>query len=313
MDLTMNEDQAGILTALDVLTRGYTEPALHDAPLAATHAGLDRELREAGFLDVAIDPELGTRAAAIVVERIARLPWATEIAASAFMRPLFVTPPSGPVVLFDGARTPRALRFLVPGATVIVLEEGSVTSFVATAEQIRAEPEALYAYPMATLLAVPEDRTPLDVSPADLRSRWRAALAAEAAGLLAAALDSTVRYVSEREQFGRKLAAFQAIRHRLAEAQVRANGVYWLAMKAAATLDPADTAMACWHAQESARLGVYDFHQFLGGMGMTLEHPLHLWTYRLKALIGELGGRAASALAAADALWPRQEGHLPAM
>ena len=38
-------------------------------------------------------------------------------------------------------------------------------------------------------------------------------------------------------------------------------------------------------------------------MGMTLEHPLHLWTYRLKALIGELGGRGTSALAAAEGLW----------
>ncbi|MFN3472465.1 MAG: acyl-CoA dehydrogenase family protein [Blastomonas sp.] len=307
MDLIMTEDQAAILAALDVLTRGYAEPALHDAPLAATHAGLDRDLREGGFLDVAADPDLGTQAAAIVVERIARLPWASEIGASAFMRPLFATPPTGPLVLLDGMRTQRALRFLAPGATVIVLEDDAVTSFVASADQIRAEPEALYAYPMATLLGLPEDRAALDVSPADLRSRWQAALAAEAAGLLAAALDSTVRYVSEREQFGRKLATFQAIRHRLAEAQVRSNGVYWLAMKAAATLDSADAAMACWYAQESARLSVYDFHQFLGGMGMTLEHPLHLWTYRLKALIGELGGRGANALAAADALWPQQD------
>ena len=47
----------------------------------------------------------------------------------------------------------------------------------------------------------------------------------------------------------------------------------------------------------------YDLHQFLGAMGMTLEHPLHLWTYRLKALIGELGGRAEQAAAAADAIW----------
>jgi hypothetical protein len=38
-------------------------------------------------------------------------------------------------------------------------------------------------------------------------------------------------------------------------------------------------------------------------MGMTLEHPLHLWTYRMKALVSEFGGRAAQAAAAADALW----------
>jgi alkylation response protein AidB-like acyl-CoA dehydrogenase len=33
----------------------------------------------------------------------------------------------------------------------------------------------------------------------------------------------------------------------------------------------------------------------LGAMGMTLEHPLHLWTYRLKFLLSVLGGRGAHA------------------
>ena len=32
---------------------------------------------------------------------------------------------------------------------------------------------------------------------------------------------------------------------------------------------------------------------------MTLEHPLHLWTYRLKVLLSELGGRGAQAQAVA--------------
>jgi hypothetical protein len=40
-------------------------------------------------------------------------------------------------------------------------------------------------------------------------------------------------------------------------------------------------------------------HQMLGAMGMTLEHPLHLWTYRLKALLSELGGRGGQAEAVA--------------
>jgi alkylation response protein AidB-like acyl-CoA dehydrogenase len=109
--------------------------------------------------------------------------------------------------------------------------------------------------------------------------------------------------VSERKQFGRPLATFQAIRHRLAEASVRATGVRWLALKAAASDDAADAALAAHHAQDSAARIVYDLHQFLGGMGITLEHPLHLWTYRLKALLADLGGRHAHASAAAGFLW----------
>jgi hypothetical protein len=48
-------------------------------------------------------------------------------------------------------------------------------------------------------------------------------------------------------------------------------------------------------ALQSATQIVYDLHQMFGAMGITLEHSLHLWTYRLKALLSELGGRAGQA------------------
>lgn len=304
MDLSLTDDQRAILSALDALVRPFEDAPLHEAPFAATSAALDAELREGGFLMVAADPELGTVTGALVAERLARLPYATEAAASALVGPL-LGDAGGPVCLVDGTRVPRMVRFLAPGAHVIVVSDDAVSHFVAETAHLTAEAEALYGYPVATLGAIPASATRLDIAPDEIRTRWRVALAAEAAGLLRGALASTVKHVSDREQFGRKLATFQAMRHRLAEAEVRTNGVYWLAMKAAYTLDPADAALATIHAQESARACVYDFHQFLGAMGMTLEHPLHLWTYRLKALIGELGGRGANAAAAADALWPR--------
>lgn len=302
MDLSLNSDQVAILDALDSLAKPFVGVLLHQTGFALTDAGLDGELARGGFLDVAFDPELGVGAAAVIVERLARLPQATEAALSAIVRPLLGEGIGGPVCSVEEGRTNRPLRFLKEGATVIVVGE-TVTSFTATADQVRAEPEALYGYPVGTLLSLPTDRRSHEVSAQVLRTHWRIALAAEAAGLLAAALESVCAYTSQRHQFGRPLASFQGMRHRLAEAQVRTNGVYWLAMKAAATRDPADAALAAFHAQESARVVVYDFHQFLGGMGMTLEHPLHLWTYRLKLLTGEIGGRGANALAAANALW----------
>lgn len=304
MDFSLTDDQQAILDALDGLCRPFEAAPLHDAPLAATSADLDAQLAAAGFLDVAADPDLGTVSAALVVERLAKLPYATEAAASAFFRPL-LGDVEGPVCLVDGARTPRMVRFLAEGALVIVLEDDQVSSFVAGAEHCRAEADALFGYPVATLTNIPGDRQSCEVDVQDARVRWQTAIAVEAAGLLSAALASVVAHVSEREQFGRKLATFQALRHRLAEAQVRANCLHWMALKAAATLDPADAALAANYAQEAARACTYDFHQFLGAMGMTLEHPLHMWTYRLKALIGELGGRGANAADAADAIWGR--------
>jgi type IV secretory pathway protease TraF len=304
MDLALTPDQIAILDALDSLAKPYASPTLHDTSLALVSETLDRELAENGFLDVAFDPDLGVVTAALVVERLARLPFAVEAAASALVRPLFGSEMSRPVCLVEAGKASRPIRFLAAGATVIVVGPDRVTSFVAQADQVRSE-ETLFAYPMGRLLIDPTTvaGTAHDVLPEDVKTRWRIAIAAEAAGLLAAALGSVTAYVTDRQQFGRPLATFQALRHRLAEAQVRTNGLYWLAMKAAATLDPGDAALAALHAQESARACVYDFHQFLGAMGMTLEHPLHLWTYRLKALASDLDGRGGQALAAAEAAW----------
>ena len=42
----------------------------------------------------------------------------------------------------------------------------------------------------------------------------------------------------------------------------------------------------------------------MGAMGMTLEMSLHLWTYRMKALLSELGGRGGQASAVAAHCFP---------
>ncbi len=304
MDISLTSDQVAILDALDSLAKPYTDVPIGDHSLALTSAALDRELIAGGFLDVASDPDLGTATAAVIVERLARLPFTSEAALSAFFRPQLGEAAGHPLCIVT-SKSNRPVRFLREGATVLWVGDGTVKSFVAAAEHCRAEPDALFGYPVATLLVDPAAvaTTAHEITAEDCRTRWRVALAAEAAGLLAAALESVCAHVAQREQFGRPIASFQAVRHRLAEAQVRSNSLHWLAMKAAGTLDPSDAAMALLHAQESARACVYDFHQFLGAMGMTLEHPLHLWTYRLKALASELGGRGGNALATADAIW----------
>lgn len=304
MHLSLNEDQTQILDFIDSLAKPFAGVPLHDTSFALTSDELDSALVENGFLDVAAMPELGAVTAALVVEKLARLPFAVEAAASALVRPLLDPDLPRPLCLVQEGQLRKPVRFLKPGATVVVVGDGGVRSFTATDDLIRgAGEEVLYAYPMAYLTGIPAETRAHDVAADTVLRAWRVALAAEAAGLLAAALQSATNYVSERKQFGRPLATFQALRHRLAEAQVVTNGVYWLAMRAAGTADPADAAMAALHAQEAAKRVGYDYHQFLGAMGMTLEHPLHLWTYRLKALTSELGGRGEQALAAADALW----------
>lgn len=304
MQLALNEDQTQVLDFVEALARPFVSAPLHDAGLALESGELDAALVENGFLDVMAVEELGPVTAALVVEKLARLPFAVEAAASALVRPLIDPDLPRPLCLVEEGRLAAPLRFLRPGATVVVVGPGGVSSFTASEDMIApAQEDTLYAYPVAFLTGVPGAVTMHAVDPAEVTRAWRVAMAAEAAGLLGAALASVVTYVSERRQFGRPLATFQAMRHRLAEAQVVTNTAYWLAMRAAASGTQADAALALLHAQEAARRVCYDYHQFLGGMGMTLEHPLHLWTYRLKLLTAELGGRGGQGLAAAEALW----------
>jgi alkylation response protein AidB-like acyl-CoA dehydrogenase len=120
-----------------------------------------------------------------------------------------------------------------------------------------------------------------------------------------AAIDATVEHLSVRKQFGRPLGSFQALRHRMAECAVLAGGVRRLALKAAWTGAAGDAALAALHAQDSATRVSYDIHQMMGAMGMTLEMPVHLWTYRMKALLSELGGRGGQATAVAQHCFAR--------
>lgn len=304
MDLSLNEDQRQILDFIDSLTRPYAGVPIHDVHYALTSDELDAELEENGFLDVMAVDELGPVTAALVVEKLARLPFAIEAAASALVRPLIDPDLPRPLCLVEEGRLNRPVRFLKPGASVAVIGPSGVRSFTASADLIApSQDDTLYAYPVAFLTGLPDGLREHDVAADEVRRAWRVALAAETAGLLGASLESITTYLSERKQFGRPLATFQALRHRLAETQVLTNGVYWMALKAAGTGDEADAALAALRAQDAAKRVGYDYHQLMGGMGMTLEHPMHLWTYRLKLLTADLGGRGAQALAAADAIW----------
>ncbi|MDY6921908.1 MAG: acyl-CoA dehydrogenase family protein [Pseudomonadota bacterium] len=230
----------------------------------------------------------------MMVKTLARLPYAAETALSMLVRPHLEGDWPRPLAVVEHGRPGR---FVAQAKTLIILDGDQVG--LALAEPYKAEAvDSLYAYPMGKLKQPPQYE-PLDAA-ASVRKWLRIALAAEAAGLLQAALDAVTEHLTVRKQFGRPLGSFQAVQHRTAECTVLARGVRLLAIKAAWTASESDAALAALHAQESATRVVYDLHQFMGAMGMTLEFPLHLWTYRLKALLSELNGRGGQAQAVAE-------------
>jgi hypothetical protein len=115
------------------------------------------------------------------------------------------------------------------------------------------------------------------------------ALAHELVGASRTMLDLAREHAVERIQFGRPIAAFQAVRHRLAETLV--------AIEAAdAALDaswefqsPTTAALAKAVAGRSARIVARHCQQVLAGIGFTTEHPFHRYLRRVLVLDGLFG------------------------
>ncbi|MGK3088393.1 acyl-CoA dehydrogenase family protein [Streptomyces sp. WAC01490] len=103
-------------------------------------------------------------------------------------------------------------------------------------------------------------------------------LAAEAVGAAAGALERTVAYVKEREQFGRAIGSFQAVKHRLADLYVRVEAARSAAYHAAWDLAAGPLALA--QALEAARTVAGEAVQLHGGIGFTWEHEAHLYVKR---------------------------------
>ncbi|MGW5275434.1 acyl-CoA dehydrogenase family protein [Streptomyces sp. NPDC004044] len=108
-----------------------------------------------------------------------------------------------------------------------------------------------------------------------------AVLAAEAVGAAASALGRTVEYVKAREQFGRAIGSFQAVKHRLADLYVRVQAARSAAYYAA--WDPAAGGLALAQALETLRITTAEAVQLHGGIGFTWEHEAHLYFKRAAA------------------------------
>ncbi|WP_089104868.1 acyl-CoA dehydrogenase family protein [Streptomyces hyaluromycini] len=101
-----------------------------------------------------------------------------------------------------------------------------------------------------------------------------------------AMLDLAREHVLERHQFGRPLASFQALRHRLAEAHVALEGAE---AALGATDDDTGALLAKAAAGRAALTTARHCQQALGGIGFTAEHPLHRHVKRALVLDGLLG------------------------
>jgi len=113
-------------------------------------------------------------------------------------------------------------------------------------------------------------------------------IAADSLGGAERALEMAVDYSKTREQFGRKIGSFQALKHMAAEIVAEVEPARSLVWYAAYAFDhrPREAARAATIAK--ARLGdvyartVRRAVEMHGGIGFTWEHDLHLWFKRAR-------------------------------
>lgn len=119
---------------------------------------------------------------------------------------------------------------------------------------------------------------------------------AQIAGALDAALEKSVTYANERQQFGRTLAKFQAVQQNLATFAGEAASANCAAMGAAQAMArgnaPFEIAAAKLRANRAVGIGTALAHQVHGAIGFTEEYPLHPLTRRLWAWRSEFGSDA---------------------
>lgn len=149
-----------------------------------------------------------------------------------------------------------------------------------------------------TLTSAPA--TPLSVSATRFRDLVATVFAAEAAGIARYALTTATEYAKVREQFGKPIGSFQAVKHICAEMLLRSEQAAITASDAARAADEADhdqlaiaAAVAATTCIDAAIRNTKDCIQVLGGIGFTWEHDAHLYFRRAYAIGQLLGGRAA--------------------
>lgn len=202
-------------------------------------------------------------------------------------------------IAFDGQTATGTAKFVLGALPdgLLILPAGDTWLLVdATAAGVTVTPlEATdFSRPLARVELSGAAATVLDAPVADLAVT---VLAAEAAGLARWQLETAAEYAKVREQFGKPIGSFQAVKHMCAEMLLRsqqvavaASDVAEAAVEGDATQLSIAAAVAAAAAIDAAKHNGRDCIQVLGGIGFTWEHDAHLYLRRAYATAQILGG-----------------------
>ena len=310
MDFRLSEDQRALQQGVRAFCDGRLPvEALHElAKRGGFERALWKELAELGVYSLRL-PEseggvgLGSADAVVVFAELGRrvvpgpLVW-THLAA-----PLVAGAASGDVVVGGLDRTrpgsgPILVEHLDQLDALLVLTREGVERL--DAKVLRGEPVATPFDPLTpvhVVAALPRgERVGGPEDAARLRREGAVLAAAQLLGIAEMTTELAVDYAKKREQFGRPIAGFQAVKHLCADMFVRQEVVRAAVYAAGATLDDPgvgdlDRAVsgAKLVAGEGALRNARSCIQVYGGMGFTWEMPPHYYLKRTWVLANVFG------------------------
>ncbi len=277
MDFDVSDGQRTRLDSLNHLVQDA-------GGIGAESASLDAALFES---DVAVSASVVDRF--LIAEELARLGTGGAFGTRILVADVLPeSVPAGSVALIESGRR-GPVRFADTASTLIVLDGATARLFTREQSEIGCA-NTVFGYRYGNVN--PSGRAVLlpDGVGETIRRRWRLALVAEIAGNAQSAIHRTSQHLTSRTQFGRPLASFQALRHRLAESAVSAEATRWLGRDAAFHDDTHRTVRAAWYASHAVAQLVPELVQMCGARSFTKAFGLHTFTMRMNCLRLELGG-----------------------
>jgi len=280
MDFTLNDDE-----------RAVTEAAAQVAGSADPWSALE----EGGWLDILLEEDRGLGYLGLVAEALGAAGVAVPLAGTAVVWPTLFGGSAGGRRVGVADTLLEAATAGEPPKDVLLCEDGVGADVVVVLRNEKAGiHETFSVEPAGGLDGDGLGRLRLDGKPVDrckdpdlvaeARRRAAAVTAAEMAGAIDRIATMTAGYVTERQQFGRPISAFQVVAHGAARLATLAQAATWSARLACASADPSDAAAAKgWISAASAEVAALG-HQLHGAIGFTEEYGLQRLTKRLRTL-----------------------------
>jgi alkylation response protein AidB-like acyl-CoA dehydrogenase len=274
---------------------------------------------------------LGLAEAALVFEELGRALVPGPLVASHLAAGLIDGADDGSVVVGlvetgpdggDGTTRPVVVEWLGDLDVLLVLSDAGVAAL--DPGDLDADRRSRPMDPLTPVWSVPRLPPGTPVGGPDLSAWWRrdgaVLTAALQVGSAAWTTDLAVEYAKHRQQFGRPIGGFQAVKHLCADMAVRAELARCAVQAAAVTVDQPDVgdpevaaAGAKLLADEAAVTNGRSCIQVHGGMGFTWEIPAHLAYKRARVLATQFGtddqlaeslGESLAGASAADGTGP---------